>query len=973
MNKGTLPSHYVGIGASAGGLEAIEHLFKNMPRKTGLAFIVVQHLSPDYESLMPELLARHTHLNVRRAENNLWVEADSVYLIPAKKNLQIFHGKLLLSNQDRSQGGLNLPIDILLNSLAEDQEEKAIAIILSGTGSDGTRGISAIKGNNGMVMVQTPEHAKFDGMPSSAIATGLVDFVLPCEAMPQQLLAFVQHPTLALAEYAQRANAHVSNDELTRIFAVLRKTSKIDFTHYKPSTVMRRLERRMNLKQITDLKTYADVLEKNPAEATALYQELLIGVTSFFRDPEMFEMLKIHLKGLLDELQLQKREVRFWCAGCSTGEEAYSLAMLAQEYMRQTKYTLNVKIFATDVDERAIAKAAQGIYPDSIRADVERDDLNRYFVPLQNQRLQITRELRQMVVFARHNLIKDPPFTNIDLVSCRNLLIYLEPVLQKRALDMFNFALNANALLVLGSSENINENTLYFDGLDSKNKIFRSKGKRKAASFNTHSNIPLQPFPDLPHTPLMSPANRFHPHESNHILERFLDTAAGAYLPPSLIVNEQKEVIHLQGGASEYLRLNEGMVSNDVTKMVSKEIGIALATGLQKVFKQKEELHYSNVRVAKGEQTFNMSLRLFPLPDKPNQLPLAAIFFEHPKAITREDINGYDLGLEAEQRINDLEQELQFTRENLQATVEELETSNEELQATNEELLASNEELQSTNQELQSVNEELHTVNAEHQRKIFELTELNNVLDNLFAATQIATLFLDENLEIRRFTPETAKLFPIIEQDIGRSFAHLAHGIKLADPNEVAEQVLQDGQMREYEVQAANKLCYLMRITPYNINTHQTIGVVMSFINIHEAKKQRDAAQFYFDFAETMLLVLDADACIQRINRKACEVLGYEIKELIGKNWFEMVLAEPDKQSTQDAFQHIINGDLELFKDMQNYVLTKHGERRLIAWHNTIQRDEQGNIISTLSSGEDITHQSRTTSDTKPPNEANSR
>jgi two-component system CheB/CheR fusion protein len=950
------PTHYVGIGASAGGLEAIESFFKNMPEKNGLAFIIVQHLSPDYESLMPELLARHTHMSVRRAEDGLAVEANTVYLIAPKKNLQIFHGKLLFTDQDRSQG-LNLPIDIFLNSLAEDQENKAIAIILSGTGSDGTRGIRTIKGNSGMVMAQQPEDAKFDGMPASAIATGLVDFILPVEAMPSQLLSFVQHPNIARSEYIDRTQ--MSDDALTRIFALLRQECKVDFTHYKPSTITRRLERRMGLHQITNLQDYVVYLESVPQEITALYRELLIGVTNFFRDPEVFhELAEIHLPALLDSIKTMQ-DIRFWCAGCSTGEEAYTLAILIKEYMRKTQKRLNIKIFATDVDETAIAQASAGVYPDSILADVGEAFLTRYFVPVQGQQFQVTRELREIVVFARHNLIKDPPFTNIDLISCRNLLIYLEPVLQQRVLGVFNFALKADGLLVLGNSENIGDHAEYFTCLDNKAKLFSSKGNRKP--------IGLSSVATLSFSKEISGEKRLRHggiqrQEDERLLERLLNSLADDYAPPALVVNESRELLHVLGNAGDYLRITAGRLSNDVTKMVSKEVGIALSTGLLKVFKNQQEIRYSNVRIDSPGGALKIDLRLKALAGRKNQTALAVIFFEHIDATARDnegELKNYDLGAEAEQRISDLEQELQFTRENLQATVEELETSNEELQATNEELLASNEELQSTNEELQSVNEELHTVNAEHQRKIFELSELTNDLDNLFVASRIATLFLDINLEIRRFTPETTKLFPLSEKEIGRAFSSLTHNIRHADPGLVAKSVLKDGKIREYEIQAANDYWYLMRVTPYNVGANHVIGAVIVFIDIHERKKERDTTQFYFDFAATMLVAINVNRSIQRINRTASEVLGYAPDELRGRDWFDTVIPEADRETVVNIFNDIMAGRLDPFKYVETLIVTKSGEKRLIAWRNTLLRDEQNRIIGTLSSGDDITERKR--------------
>ena len=479
-----VPSYCIGIGASAGGLEAIETFFTHMQADSGFAFVVVQHLSPDYKSLMVELLSKKTAMQVLRAEDGMVVEANKVYLIPPKKNLTIFHGKLLLDEQDYSRG-LNLPIDIFLRSLAEDQAEKAVGIILSGTGSDGMRGTRTIKENGGMIMVQSEDSAKFDGMPRSAISTGLADFVLPPEDMPKQLLAFAKHPFTAKTE---RAEALLSDEDgLTRIFALLREKSKVDFTYYKPTTVTRRIERRMSVNQFDNIRDYVSYLQEYPGEIMALYRELLIGVTSFFRDQEAFNLLgEKWLPELIENSS--NREIRFWVSGCSTGEEAYTFAILARECMERIGKYFDVKIFATDVDKDAILRAGAGVYPASIAADLSPRLLAKYFYN-RDDNFQIARNIREMVVFAQHNLIKDPPFTNIDLVSCRNLLIYLQPVLQKKVMDLINFSLNPKGLLVLGTSETIGDMTNHFEPLSQKLKIYRSTGRAEIPAYRSGNDV----------------------------------------------------------------------------------------------------------------------------------------------------------------------------------------------------------------------------------------------------------------------------------------------------------------------------------------------------------------------------------------------------------------------------------------------------------------------------------------------------
>ncbi|MES9971250.1 MAG: chemotaxis protein CheB [Candidatus Thiodiazotropha sp.] len=883
------PTHIVGIGASAGGLEAIEAFFKTMPPDSGVAFVVIQHLSPDHKSLMAELLSKRTHMPVRRAEDGMRVEMNSVYLIPPNKNLRLFHGRIILSEQDRDARGINLPIDIFFRSLAEDQGAKAIAIVLSGTGSDGTSGIRAIKEELGMAMVQVEETAAFDGMPRSAIATGLVDYILPPEEMPAQLLSYLKHPFATKDEYT--SSVLTDEDGVTRIFALLREGNKIDFTYYKPTTIIRRIERRMAVNQIHELNDYVRFLESYPVELNSLHKDLLIGVTSFFRDPEAFDaILSKYLPKLMQDAKDDK--MRLWVTGCSTGEEAYSLAILCCEVMEREDLHTDVKIFATDVDREAIVTASAGVFAESAVADIETSLLTKYFYR-KDDGFYISRQVREMVVFAQHNLVKDPPFTNIDLVSCRNLLIYLQPVLQKRVLDLFNFALNPRGILFLGSSETTGEMAEYFDPLDHKWRIYQSKGRRRQT--------------ELSEPALSFDAKRWHSanrmvgrgvttriHEEERLLERLVEGVAGDYLPFCMVVSETLELMHVAGDAKEYLHFSTGKVINDVSKLAIKDLAIPLTTGLQKVFKSKEELIYSNIHLNNNGLHKIVNMRLKPLPTKKQQVMLIAIFIEEVRSSPGPDTSApetYNVGKEAQQRIIDLENELQFTRENLQATVEELETSNEELQATNEELLASNEELQSTNEELQSVNEELYTVNSEYQGKITELTEVNNDLDNLLCNTRVATLFLDENLDIRRFTPEISNLFQILDQDIGRPLSHLSHKLKGVDVIEMAKSVQESGTVLERgNITTGDGEEILLRVFPYQIAPDTFSGVVFTFINTSSLRKVRNDLVERTMRMETLLSVTDAyvlineKGLIQEVNDALIELVGYEEDALLGKN-----------------------------------------------------------------------------------------
>ncbi|MCJ8500354.1 chemotaxis protein CheB [Desulfatitalea alkaliphila] len=878
------PSFFVGIGASAGGLEALEAFFAHMPANSGMAFVVIQHLAPDYKSLMVELLSKRTAMAVRRAEQGMRVEPDTVYLIPPRKHLTIFHGKLILKEHDHGKG-LNLPIDIFLHSLAQDQAEKAIAIILSGTGSDGVRGIRAIKEAGGMIMVQSEASAKFDGMPRAAVATGLADIVLPPEEMPARLLGFIRQP---IADPAHRTPVLFSDaDGLDRIFQLLREQTKVDFTLYKPSTVMRRIERRMTVTQAEDLNAYVRVLETRPIEVATLYRELLISVTSFFRDHSVFDALRTHyLPSLLRSVG--NRELRFWVPGCATGEEAYTLAILVRESMAGLGDARNIKIFATDLDRDALLNAGNGVYPDSIGADLPAGLLTKYFVHREHT-FQVQRQIREMVVFAQHNLAKDPPFTNIDLVSCRNLLIYLQPALQQKVMAFINFSLNPGGLLLLGTSETPGEAIELFETLDHKLKIYRSRGRKR----------PLAgvPFQVSAHTPLETTAVRFDSgrrvlsaRQEERMQEHLLEALAADYGFALAVVNEHLDLLFLAGETDGLLRLPSGRVHNDITRMAVKELSIPLATGLQKVFGSGDEIRYTNIRLPSGAGVRTMQMRMRLLPAKKGHERIAVVAIESAASPQNElPANGtqaYDLSQEAEQRIHDLEQDLQFTKENLQATIEELETANEELQATNEELLASNEELQSTNEELQSVNEELHTVNAEYQSKILELTETTNDLDNLIAATNIATLFLDENLEIRKFTPALEKIYRITEADLGRPLFHLAHCLEGIEPLTTVQTVVGGNRMIEQECRTRDGDWFLMRVLPYAVGGGETSGIVLTFTDIGPLKQiqadlsmERSQLLSVFNSIDHIIYVADMDDyTVLFANETARKVYGERIE-----------------------------------------------------------------------------------------------
>ena len=957
MNK---PSYYVGIGASAGGLEAIELFFKNMPSDSGLAFVVVQHLSPDYKSLMVELLSKHTNMPVMRSEDGMEVKANHVYLIPPKNNLTIFHGKLLLTEQDASRG-VNLPIDIFLRSLAEDIGEKAIAIILSGTGSDGTRGIRAIKEQGGMIMAQSEESAKFDGMPKSAINTGLPDFVQRPEEMPRLLLSFVKHPYSVKTEGA--AVMVTDEDALTRIFALLRESSKLDFTFYKPSTVIRRIERRMTVNQIRELRDYARFLERYPVEVNTLYRELLIGVTSFFRDREAWEYLAEEiLPGLIE--QNGNREMRFWVTACSSGEEAYTLAMVSREVMDRMGRSVDIKIFATDVDRDAVQRAGNGVFPESIVADLSPQLLTKYFQRKEDN-FHIARHIREMVVFAPHNLLKDPPFTNIDLITCRNMLIYLQPVLQKKAMDLFSFSLNSEGVLFLGSSETIGDAADLYDPLHLKLRLFRSRGKRRLVDSKEINTYVGSSMPTRMGRGSLRGSGVMRQSEEDRLLGRLVDCLSADIIPLALVVSEGLELLHVVGNSEDFLHMPSGKMHNDITGLIAKDLVIPLATGLQKVFKSGEEVAYTNVHVKGKEQVRVVHMQIRSLPGKKGDLPLAVVLIEPIETKPMLGSVVYDLDRVAEQRIRDLEGELQFTRENLQATVEELETSNEELQATNEELLASNEELQSTNEELQSVNEELYTVNAEYQNKFTELTQLNNDLDNLLSANGIATLFLDEDLKVRRYTPAVTALCRITDGDIGHPVGNLSHQLLDTDLAMIARQVQIERCNVEREACTRDGRWYLLEVHPYRIGIESTGAVVMNLVSITSQKKAQ--AQ--------MTRIQERNVLAQRVARFGVwewdivagtlewsdtiePLFGLAPGQFDGKHQTFLDLVHSEDR---DALAYAVQGCVERGEDynIEHRIVWPDGSLHWVAETGDVQRDAKGNALRMVGVVRDINDRRR--------------
>jgi two-component system, chemotaxis family, CheB/CheR fusion protein len=830
--------YIVGVGASAGGLEALEELFDNMPTdRTDMAFVVIQHLSPDYQSMMSSILAKRTRILVHETTNGMRAEANHIYLIPPKKNMTIYGGKFYLTDRPSSRD-LNLPIDIFLYSLAKDQGNRAVAIILSGTGSDGTRGIRSIKENDGMVMVQQAESAQFDGMPQNAIATGLADFILSPREMVDALVNFIKHPSIN-KQWGDTDVVELDNNAqktLAKIMGVIKENTQIDFLDYKKNTLIRRVERRMGITQVNSMLDYLRLLYQDEQEIKTLCKEMLIGVTKFFRDPNAFEMLsQLTITRIVRAKQENGESIRVWVAGCSTGEEAYSIAILFAEYFHRIRQTIPIKIFATDIDSSAIDIAALGQYPESIRADLSEIRFNRFFIK-KNNKYEIKSEIRRMIVFSPHDVTQNPPFGKIDLISCRNLFIYFQTVLQDKIFHLFHFSLKPKGFLFLGSSENISNSNL-FTCLDNKYKIYQCKTtyERRQSPRRLDDlkvNIPRLSN-DVNNT--SSTSKRFH--------EILYDIVIEKYMPPSIIIDDNLDVVHTHGDLSEYLQIPKGIVSLNLSKMIHPSLAVPISVAFQNAKKRQQTITYSLSFQVTQEEMVDINVHIEPVQHekmKDMMSHLWVIIFEKklPSTIstieeTSQSLDVDEVHNELAQRNRQLEQELHYTRETLQAALEEVESSNEELQSTNEELLASNEELQSTNEELQAVNEELITVNGEHQNKIKELVELNDDMDNLLRSVQIGTVFLDRELRVKRFTNDIQEEINLRDSDIDRPFEHITHNLDyenlLGDLNEI---VLGHGNNKRIRVKSnKTRKQYIMQISPYLIPEQLVQGAVLTLFN----------------------------------------------------------------------------------------------------------------------------------------------
>lgn len=892
----------IAIGASAGGLDALEQFFTNMPDDSGMAFVLVQHLDPTHKSILVDLVNRYTPMKVIEVQDGMKVEPNRAYIIPPNRDMAVLHGTLQLLEPSAPRG-LRLPIDYFFRSLAQDQQERAICIVLSGTGTDGTLGLKAVKEVGGMAMVQEPESANYDGMPRSAIATGLVDFVLPPEKMMKQLIAYAQHAFVPATKKGA-APLPKGTDDLKKIFILLRNQTGHDFSFYKPNTIGRRIERRMTVNQIERIGDYVRYLQDNPLEVETLFKELLIGVSNFFRDPKAFELLARKAIPAVFENKELGQPVRVWVPGCATGEEAYSIAMLLREQIEVLKREFQVQVFATDIDSKAIETARTGIYPDSIAVDVSPQRLSRFFTKEDNT-YRVNKVIRDMLVFAEQNVIKDPPFSRLDLISCRNLLIYMGVELQKKVLQLFHYALEQEGYLFLGTSESIGEHTEFFGVVDRKWKLFQRKGEVASQGPGVH----------LPTLPLALGATGAGDLEAKiprkpNLRESTERLLLEDYAPSCVIINEKGDVLYIHGRTGKYLEPAPGEARMNIVEMAREGLRLELTTTIRKAMIRKKALRCNGLRVKANGEDQVIDLIVKPMPGQPGSMLVA--FEEAALQPPVETLQAPQPEEEGNRRVADLQRELRSTKQYLQTTIEELETSNEELKSTNEELQSSNEELQSTNEELstskeelQSVNEELMTVNSEHEGKLAELAKANNDMVNLLASTDIGTVFLDTKLTIQRFTPAATKAINLIRTDIGRPLAHIASRLDYEHLVQDTEEVLNTLIPKETEAQSTEGLCYEVRICPYRTSENAIEGAVVTFIDITKRKRMEEALreneQRYRNLYEGCpdgYARVTMDGRIVESNKAFQEMVGYSAEELSKLTYQELT---PKKWHKIDA------------------------------------------------------------------------
>lgn len=939
----------VGIGASAGGLDAFKKFFSAMPCDSGMAFILIPHLDPSHRSLMVELLARQTAMKVCEAEEGAMIEPNCVYIIPPNKYLSVKNGRLHLTGPTERRG-LPTALDGFFRSLAEDQQERAIGIVLSGTGSHGTPGLKEIKLVGGMVMAQDPETAEYDQMPRNAIKTGMVDFVLPPDKMPEALLNYVRQPYLQPSESTPAAEA--AAEQIAPILNLLRTRNRYDFRSYRKNMLIRRIQRRMGIGQMNEVSGYVAFLSEHPEEITALCRDLLIGVTSFFREPDAFQVLQQQVIPDLIERQTGEFPVRVWVPACATGEEAYSIAILLLEQFAATKKPVNFQIFASDIDDESVEVARQGVYAASTVSELSPERVKQFFVKTDENHYQVSKQLRESIVVTRQNLISDAPFSKLDLISCRNLLIYLEPELQQKVLSLFHFALNEQGYLFLGCSESIGRQTDLFEPVSKKWRVYRRIGPARRDLVQ----IPLVAGEDrrisMPKVePGLRPRMGFAELMQKLLLAR--------YAPAAVLINRKYEVLSFFGRTSDYLEQPTGEPTRDLMSLARQGLRTRIRAACHQVLNGGETVASTDARMSRNGVSVICTITVSLLNEPKEAEGLLLVTF-HDR--TEAALPGGSRTLAAEDEsavVRQLEYEVESTREDLQSTIEELQSSNEEVMSMNEELQSANEELETSKEELQSFNEELSTVNSQLQDKVDELERANNDFRNLLTSTEIATVFLDTDLRIRRFTPATVQLLNLRETDIGRPIRDFA--LRFTDKTllQDAGRVLDKLAPVETEVHSEQDRCYLRRILPYRTADNRIEGVAITFVDITDRiqaeAQSRLLAAVLRDSSDAVML-LDLDGRITAWNRGAERLYGYTEAEALQRRIGDLV--PDDNRAEQEQFLgRVARG--EDVKSLETRRVTKDG-RLLDVW-STVTRltGDRGRPSVIALTSRDITERKR--------------
>ncbi|MDT8404250.1 chemotaxis protein CheB [Sulfuriflexus sp.] len=944
----------VGIGASAGGLEAVTELLQHLPADTGMAFVLVQHLAPGHKSMMTELLARETILDVSEVTDGMKVRPNHVYVIPPNTNLGIFKNALHL--MPREAKGQHLPIDYFFQSLAKERGSKAIAVILSGSASDGTLGLKAIKAGDGITFAQALETAHYDSMPASAIATGCVDFVLPPKDIANELAHLARHPAVLRTDLvAGKEDRERIDGELEKIFWLLRNRTGNDFTYYKTTSIQRRISRRMLMHKIERLKDYVRYLGLHPVELDALFQDILINVTSFFRDPDAFSALKKKVFPMLVRERSGEHPVRIWVPGCSTGEEVYSIIMVLIEFLDDDMNSTPIQVFASDIDEQAIARARAAIYPEGIVAEVSRERLQRFFTKVP-QGYQINKRLRDLCIFAVQNITKDPPFSHQDLIACRNMMIYMNTTLQRKVLQTLHYALNQGGYLFLGTSETVGASADMFAAEDEANKIYRKKDVSRQLHYHT-PNTGRVTSPPASMAVRKLPRARHEPVDLQRLAEAVI---LNQYSPAAVVINERMDVVQFIGFTGPYLAPAPGAASLNLIKLEHPNLTMELHLLVRNALRDKASSRREGLHLRHNGNMLEINIEVLPLPEQGSEEAHYLVLFrkvaEHAVKTAAKGTAGKKQAPSKEaEHIKRLEQELADARaysrsiiedqeaanEGIQATNEELQSTNEELQSTNEELQSTNEELETSKEELQSTNEELITVNEELENRNTELSTSNDDLNNLIASTDLPLIMLDEALKIRFFSPRTRDLLNLIDGDVGRSIGDIRLNFDIGDIVDHVRKVIESLHPLATKVRDDEGYWYTMRITPYRTSDNRIKGALIIFVDITDSKLLQRASRLatVVEDSNDAITVHDLDGHILAWNPRAVEIYGYSEEEALNVD-ISIIVPEDKRQKMGMRINKLRQG--QLVRPISTQRLSKDGKLFEVIVTMSLLKNERG-------------------------------